>query len=334
QILRVVVLPVLAICTLFFHCIHYCRDNTKRFDMLAMTGLLFVVYSSFSFPLFISGLDSEQTWEELDEFVADISLVEEEIPDISVMEILDDEDVMEEGDESRETVHGLDTDKYNAEEVLKFTEGREDNVTEEEESLPVTEFSEDDWKIVLVNKQHSIPDDYTFELGNITSTMKCDERIIDDLRKMLKAAEKDSINLVIRSPYRDTARQEMLFARKINKYMNKGMSFVEAYRLSSQAVTVPGASEHQIGLAFDITGDDYSNLDEGFGDTQAGIWLAENSYKFGFILRYPLGKEYITGIEYEPWHFRYVGTDAATVIHKDEITLEEFWEEYVTCTVY
>ena len=70
-------------------------------------------------------------------------------------------------------------------------------------------------------------------------------------------------------------------------------------------------------------------MDEGFGKTAAGMWLAENSYRFGFILRYPEGKEYITGIEYEPWHFRYVGVDAATVITQNGITLEEFWEEYL-----
>ena len=94
-------------------------------------------------------------------------------------------------------------------------------------------------------------------------------------------------------------------------------------------VTVPGASEHQIGLALDIVCSTYMSLDEGFGDTEAGKWLAENSCRFGFILRYPKGKEYITGIEYEPWHFRYVGVKAAEVITKQGITLEEFWEEYL-----
>jgi D-alanyl-D-alanine carboxypeptidase len=102
---------------------------------------------------------------------------------------------------------------------------------------------------------------------------------------------------------------------------------MEAYKLTARAVTVPDASEHQIGLALDIVCDTYSGLDEGFGDTAAGKWLAANSYKYGFILRYPKDKEYITCIEYEPWHFRYVGVDAATVITDREITLEEFWEE-------
>ena len=111
--------------------------------------------------------------------------------------------------------------------------------------------------------------------------------------------------------------------------MNGGMSYMEAYNLASQAVTVPGSSEHQIGLAIDIICDGYSSLDEGFADTKAGKWLADNSYKYGFILRYPLGKEDITSIEFEPWHFRYVGVDAATVMYENGICLEEFWNTYV-----
>ena len=121
----------------------------------------------------------------------------------------------------------------------------------------------------------------------------------------------------------------MLFDRKIRRYMNRGMSYLEAYQLSSRAVTVPGTSEHELGLALDIICNSYTSLDEGFGDTKAGKWLAANSCRFGFILRYPEGRENITGIEYEPWHFRYVGKAAATVIMEQGISLEEFWEEYV-----
>ena len=108
--------------------------------------------------------------------------------------------------------------------------------------------------------------------------------------------------------------------------MKKGMSYMEAYSLASQIVMVPGASEHQLGLAIDINCDTYTSLDEGFADTEAGKWLAAHCYEYGFILRYPLGKEYITGVEYEPWHFRYVGKEAATVISEQGICLEEFIE--------
>ena len=191
-------------------------------------------------------------------------------------------------------------------------------------------FSRDDWRLVLINKQHSIPEDYEVVLGRIDTlkgTMYCDERIIDDYLDMLRAAQNDGVELAITSPYRDTARQEYLFNRKITAYMRKGLSYMEAFQLASQAVTVPGASEHQIGLALDIVTPTYRELREGFADTDAGKWLAENSYRYGFILRYPKGKEYVTGIEYEPWHFRYVGVEAATEITRRGITLEELWEE-------
>ena len=104
---------------------------------------------------------------------------------------------------------------------------------------------------------------------------------------------------------------------------------MDAYTLTSQAVTVPGSSEHQIGLAVDFITDGYTQLDEGFSETAAGKWLAANSYKYGFILRYPAGKEAITSIEYEPWHFRYVGEDAAAFITENKLCLEEFCRKYL-----
>ena len=101
----------------------------------------------------------------------------------------------------------------------------------------------------------------------------------------------------------------------------------EAYEEASRSVAIPGTSEHQLGLALDILGSGYSSLNEGFADTKAGQWLAENCAKYGFILRYPKGKEDITGIIYEPWHFRYVGNPHALMISDEGLTLEEYLEE-------
>lgn len=256
------------------------------------------------------------------------------------LELLEDEDVLEQSDYNS-TSHGYAlVDKYDASDILQASEAivsenadaektGEDGSVTEDDNAEQEEFRSDDWRLVLINKQNSIPDDYTFQLGTIKGKMQCDKRILEDLLAMLEAAEEDGVNLTICSPYRDLEYQQMLFNRKIERYMKRGMSYMEAYQLSSQAVTVPGASEHQIGLALDIVCNDYMSLDEGFGDTKAGKWLATNSCRFGFILRYPEGKENITGIEYEPWHFRYVGKAAATVIMEQGITLEEFWEEYV-----
>lgn len=190
-------------------------------------------------------------------------------------------------------------------------------------------FSRDDWQLVLVNKNHPIAEDYTFTLGTIKGAMQCDERIIPDLYSMLEGALNDGVNLVICSPYRNDDRQQMLFDRKVDKYTAQGMSYMDAYKVAAQAVTIPGSSEHQIGLAIDMVSDNYASLNEGFGDTAAGKWLAEHSYEYGFIIRYPEGKEDITGIEYEPWHLRYVGRNAAKILVDESITLEEFWEKYL-----
>lgn len=319
----------------FFHVCDYCKNNGKRFAVMTGTFFLFAVYSSFSFPAFITE-DAGNDYELKNAETADISLAEEKEPDMAGLELLEDEDVLERSDYNS-TSHGYAlVDKYDASDILQASEGivgenaRESGAgSDVPETAEQQEFRSDDWRLVLINKQNSIPEDYMFQLGTIKGSMQCDKRILEDLLAMLEAAEKDGVNLTICSPYRDLEYQQMLFNRKIKRYMNRGMSYMEAYQLSSQVVTVPGASEHQIGLALDIVCDDYMSLDEGFGDTKAGKWLAANSCRFGFILRYPEGKENITGIEYEPWHFRYVGKAAAPVIMEQGITLEEFWEEYV-----
>ncbi len=192
-----------------------------------------------------------------------------------------------------------------------------------------TGFDSGDWNLILVNKQHPIPDDYEMELGNINGSMQCDKRIIGNLFNMFQSAAADGVTLIVCSPFRTHSHQVELFDRKIDRYMSTGLTYMDAYTCAAQAVTVPGTSEHEIGLAIDIVTDGYATLDDGFGETEAGKWLAANSAEYGFILRYPKGKESITGIEYEPWHFRYVGKEAATKITEEKICLEEFWDEYL-----
>ena len=232
------------------------------------------------------------------------------------------------GNEAEEGyAHGeadYEVNSISIDDILSGNSISENNLESSEEEAELTK---DDWRLVLINKQHSIPDDYTFTFGSIHTQkggMRFDERIIPDLLKMLKAAKEDGINLEIRSPYRDMNRQVYLFNKKIKEYMQQGMSYMDAYAVSSRTVTVPGASEHQIGLALDMTCDTHIGLTKSFGETEAGKWLAEHGCEYGFIVRYPEGKEYVTGIEYEPWHLRYVGVEAATIITREGITLEEF----------
>lgn len=328
---RICMLPVLVAGVFLFHSAAYMKANAKRISLTAVTCLLFVVYSSFSFPMFISGEGNDLNLSNVSEEARNIVLAEEMEIDLEELALLEDEDLdLDLEGEVLEATHGMEIEaKYSAEDILAVTRpnGTGEGRTAEGETV---EFSRDDWKLLLINRQHSIPDGYDFPLGDIQTmkgTMHCDARIIDDLLNMLQDAKEDGIILKICSPYRDLEYQEVLFNKKIKFYMNRGMSYMEAYQLGSRVVAAPAASEHRLGLALDIVSDSYKDLNEGFADTAAGIWLAENSYKYGFVLRYPKGKEDITGIDYEPWHFRYVGVDAAAVMTEGGLTLEEFWDE-------
>ncbi len=310
----------------------YFKGNGKRFSMLVMSILLFVVYSSFSFPIFITGDGADEGWMPISDEARDIVLAEEPPIDLDDLELLEDEDVLLEDETDYDTVHGMEIEaRYSASEILELNQPSTSYEKSSGEVPADYRFDREDWKLLLVNKQHSIPQGYEEQvpLGKIMTMkgiMHCDERIIDELLNMFQEAKDDGVTLLICSPYRDLEYQQRLFNRKITYYMKKGLSYMEAYQVSSRTVTVPNASEHQLGLALDIVTDTYTSLNEGFENTDAGRWLAENSYRFGFILRYPRDKEDITGIRYEPWHFRYVGVEAATVITEKGLTLEELWE--------
>lgn len=309
--------------TLFYNIVSYLVYNTKRLASVLVIFIFLFVSSSFSFPP-----ESENTEMAFESGWAEIQESYEYVPTtfrIPEEEVLDDNDVLEGYDNEELDVSADEIDQYSLEDILEANEISQG--TGSTYTSSASRLSKDDWQLVLVNKQHPVPEDYTFTLGKIKGSMKCDVRIIDDLMDMMQAAKADGIRLVICSPYRDYNRQTVLFNRKIDSYMEKGHSYMDAYKLASMTVTVPGASEHQIGLALDIVSTTYSGLDFAFGDTSAGIWLREHCDEYGFILRYPKGKEYITGIQYEPWHFRYVGKEAAARIMEQGITLEEFLEE-------
>lgn len=299
----------------------YFMHNGKRFSCVGAVFLFSIASSSFAYPTDTQIVElTGESLEELEGIQESYEYTPIEL-DIDEVEIIDDDDVLE-GYDNEELDVQDEIDQFSLDDILAANE-----VTGSEDDEVKGTLSKDDWQLVLVNKQHPVPEDYPLNLGTITGNMQCDARIIDDLMEMMQAAKDDGIDLVICSPYRDYNRQTVLFNRKIDYYMNKGYSYTEAYKISSITVTVPGASEHQIGLALDIVSTEYSALEIEFGETEAGIWLKEHSYEYGFILRYPEGKEYITGIQYEPWHFRYVGEEAATIIMQEGITLEEFLED-------
>lgn len=292
----------------------YIWNNRKRVIGVCASFLVFLVSNSFSTPAFqTQSLLTMNTVEEIEEEDLENTAEEDNIFIEQEEEALLEES-MEDADE-----------QYSVDEILNNNSSKE-FAPMKESAVQKNNFSKEDWNLLLVNKQHPVPENHSFELGTIAGSMKCDARILPELLAMLQDAKDDGVYLVICSPYRDISRQEKLFERKIKKHMSQGYSYLEAYKKASQIVTVPGASEHQIGLALDIVSNDYSLLNEGFENTEAGKWLKEHSKEYGFILRYPKGKEFITGIDYEPWHFRYVGKEAATIIMDEGITLEEFIE--------
>ena len=185
------------------------------------------------------------------------------------------------------------------------------------------------WNLVLVNPWNEMAEGYVPpELVEIEPDQEVDSRIAEDLKKMLADAEAQGLNPFICSAYRSVERQESLFDSGFQKRVNSGLGYYEAYLKTASVIAVPGTSEHALGLAVDIVSNSYTNLDEGQEETEEFKWLSANCHKYGFILRYPNGTTDITGIIYEPWHFRYVGVEVATEIAELGVTLEEYLADH------
>ena len=182
----------------------------------------------------------------------------------------------------------------------------------------------DEWYMLLVNRWNPLPDDYPITLHDLGNGESVDERIYPYLQQMFDAAIEEGYNPVVVSGYRTSEYQENLFQNELSKYMNYGMGYDEAYEAARQWVALVGTSEHQAGLAVDINAARGNGLNYSERNQQIWAWLKEHCAEYGFILRYPEGKTEITGIQYEPWHFRYVGVEAAQYIMENEITFEEF----------
>ncbi|MFR7984556.1 MAG: M15 family metallopeptidase [Clostridia bacterium] len=174
------------------------------------------------------------------------------------------------------------------------------------------------WNLMLVNSQYRIPDDYSVELIRLSNGEQVDSRIYPDLQEMFDDARGDGYNLFVRAGYRSGEDQEDLMEDKIETYRQEGYSQREAEREAEKWVAKPGTSEHELGLAVDINAEGQTD------GNRLYQWLAEHSWKYGFILRYPAEKEAITGIDYEPWHFRYVGKQAAKEMYEQDLCLEEY----------
>lgn len=177
--------------------------------------------------------------------------------------------------------------------------------------------------LVLVNKNNKLTKSFVpphlekinIKYANNDKYLRKEAR--NAFEKLSKNAKKEKLNITAVSAYRSFDYQENLFKKYVK---NKGKDY--ALKCSAK----PGHSEHQTGLAVDVMG---SNKDYNkFAETKEFLWMKENAHKYGFILRYPKGRENITGFKYEPWHYRYVGVYIATIIYREDLTLEEFYLKY------
>lgn len=185
--------------------------------------------------------------------------------------------------------------------------------------IPITDAEK--WNLAIINTKYPLPDSYAPTLSNAIngSNIQLDSRVSEHYAEMYAAAKLSGCVLTPYSGYHTYALQENTFNRKVNFYVNKGMSAEEANQKASAQVLPAGCSEHNAGLAMDIV-----SASSDFINTKEYKWLCENAHNYGFILRYPEDKTAITGMNFEPWHWRYVGTQAAKEMKEKNQCLEEY----------
>lgn len=182
--------------------------------------------------------------------------------------------------------------------------------------------------LILVNAVTPLAETYDANCIPICrGRLQASKALYKPLAKMLKDAGKKGFHYWIASAWRSREKQQRLVDEDVQKAMSQGFSYEEALRQTYRETMPAGHSEHETGLALDILCSGNINMNSSQEKESGNVWLRKNCYRYGFILRYPKGKEKITGIDYEPWHFRYVGKEAALYMKKQDMTLEEFWDK-------
>ena len=220
---------------------------------------------------------------------------------------------------------------------------------QDQENLPMTQISQPietqpapepvqpdplPWYLTLVNPDHPLPEDFEApELTELINDQSFDTRAYPHLQEMMDAARAEGFRPLICSSFRTWEDQTWLFDRKVKSCIELGMAPSQAQTEAAIWVAKPGTSEHQLGLAVDIVSMQYQVLDDAQADTPLQQWLMAHCWEYGFILRYPEDKTDITKIGFEPWHYRYVGKEAAKAIMDAGICLEEYLQEHYPETV-
>ena len=225
------------------------------------------------------------------------------------------------------------TENSSENQEAQTTEPQTEPVSEEPQAVPETKTAEkkpaaiipitdaEKWNLAIINTKYPLPDSYAPTLSNAISgsNIQLDSRVSERYAEMYAAAKLSGCVLTPYSSYHSYALQETNYNRKVNFYVNQGISAEEANQKASAQVLPAGCSEHNAGLAMDIV-----SASSDFINTKEYKWLCENAHNYGFILRYPEDKTAITGMNFEPWHWRYVGTQAAKEMKEKNQCLEEY----------
>lgn len=190
------------------------------------------------------------------------------------------------------------------------------------------------WYLTLINSENPIDDNYQITLTRLRNKQAIDSRCYPELQAMMDDCRAAGLSPIICSSYRTYDKQEELFEQQVQEFINQGYGKLDAQKKAAGAVARPGTSEHEIGLAIDIVDESNQRLNQYQENTAVQRWLMQNSWRYGFILRYPSDKTDITGIQYEPWHYRFVGKEAAKEIYENNWTLEEYLNQICFCTTY
>jgi len=192
--------------------------------------------------------------------------------------------------------------------------------TEVEDTIP-----RDEWYMLLVNVDNPLPENFTVNLSVVdASGNEVDARIASYLKQMIEDGNSTGLQLMISSAYRSVEFQQSIWDKRVNEYVAEGMNREEAEEKTSEFIMYPDCSDHNTGLGVDIVSVTNQRMEEDFAETPEAEWLAENAWKYGFILRYPKEKESITDVKFEPWHYRYVGKEQAKIIYESGLCLEEY----------
>lgn len=172
------------------------------------------------------------------------------------------------------------------------------------------------WQYVCANVDRLLPSDYAPELTELEGGQYFDSRAVDALKEFIAAARSEGLTVILSSSYRSYSTQQYLFNNKVAQTGSE--------EAAAKIVAIPGSSEHQLGLSADIVDGYYQYMNESLAETELLKWMYAHCQEYGFILRYPEDKQDITKIMFEPWHFRYVGEEAASYIMENGLCLEEF----------